>query len=488
MRAAAAALCLLIGASVAEAQLCLRLSDAGNRSSAYPECSNSSDGRVSIGERGFVLLEMLSLDHRRQGAGAPAELQLITNISVTNETLLSPAGLALRGARAAPCNASAAGSSGASPRRVACLSLHFSPAAGLQGWANLSGVASYRNSSSGDVFNQSFAYQLQVVPPLRLVDAVMAEDTVLRWQLRTRGGSAPPLEAFAVHVLNSSNAQLLPMHAVRMVVRAGVWGVELAPRRDQHGETRITLSVDAGVVCSFLVRVLPVNDVPEIRDQKLQENTSSIVCCHNTSSVVVTTFRMVDVESNASSLKITVESTNLLLVPLERVAVVRVGDNVTVTVRPRHVMCGRFMVRVRVSDGGNSTTTVVARGYISVSTVDLTLHLGADISDFSSAAARTRAEKDLADAARVDAAQVSVLAVQPGSVVIIAAINFSSPEAAKLIVTNIGREMTFGRFALAAKPVLSLSINVVGEQTRECCTLSQYMEADIQIALGVSSL
>ena len=98
--------------------------------------------------------------------------------------------------------------------------------------------------------------------------------------------------------------------------------------------------------------------------------------------------------------------------------------------------------------------------------MDLTVHLAGDMAAFASAAAKTAAEKDIATAAKVSQATVTLLAVQPGSVVLTVAIEVASPAAGQEVTRALGREMSFGRLKVGGQVVVTLGMNVIGARTR----------------------
>jgi hypothetical protein len=128
----------------------------------------------------------------------------------------------------------------------------------------------------------------------------------------------------------SSNAALVgPIHIV-LGGTASNRTVTIQPATNQFGTTLITLRVTDGALTnstSFLLTVTPVNDAPAISslgDQSIAEDTSTAALG----------FVVGDVETPASSLIVSVASSNLTLVPLSNILLGGADSNRTVTLQP----------------------------------------------------------------------------------------------------------------------------------------------------------
>jgi hypothetical protein len=127
--------------------------------------------------------------------------------------------------------------------------------------------------------------------------------------------------------------------------------VTVTPQANQSGTSTITLRVtDAELTAtdSFVFTVNPVNDPPtisDIADRTIYQNTS-------TGPI---NFTIGDVESSASSLVVSGDSSNPTLVPNSNIAFLGAGPDRSVTVMPAPLQTGTATIRVTVNDGDRST-------------------------------------------------------------------------------------------------------------------------------------
>ncbi|MBI3869870.1 MAG: HYR domain-containing protein [Verrucomicrobia bacterium] len=157
----------------------------------------------------------------------------------------------------------------------------------------------------------------------------------------------PPADL--VVTASSDNPGLVPAGGVVFGGAGNARTVTVTPAANQFGQANITLTVaDAhggrqSVV--FLLTVNSVNDTPtisKILDQAIDEDAT----------LGPIAFTIGDVETAASALNLSVNSSNTVLVPISAIALGGSGSNRTVTVTPASNASGTSLIAITVSDGG----------------------------------------------------------------------------------------------------------------------------------------
>ena len=170
-------------------------------------------------------------------------------------------------------------------------------------------------------------------------------------------GSGAPEELQTLSVsATSSNPSLIPAPAIQYVNPNANGTLVFRPAANAFGTATITVTVNDGqasdniVARSFLVTVVPVNDVPTIsaiEDRIVDENqpTGPIP------------FTVSDVETPAASLIVAASSSNPTLIPAANLVIGGTGNNRTLTVIPAPKQFGSATISVTVADAGGATAT-----------------------------------------------------------------------------------------------------------------------------------
>ena len=152
----------------------------------------------------------------------------------------------------------------------------------------------------------------------------------------------------------SSNLTLVPLNRIVFGGSGSTRTVTVTPAANQYGTSLITVTVTDGNGGSasepFLVTVTSSNDLPTISaiaDQTIPEDTSTGPL----------SFTVSDVETPAASLQLSVTSSNLTLVPLNRIVFGGSGSTRTVTVTPAANQYGTSLITVTVTDGNGGSAS-----------------------------------------------------------------------------------------------------------------------------------
>ncbi|MBL9167764.1 MAG: hypothetical protein JNN07_08485 [Verrucomicrobiales bacterium] len=199
------------------------------------------------------------------------------------------------------------------------------------------------------------------------VNAVNDAPTITSISARTinEDGTAGPI-AFTLADVDSSvntltvtpttsNSTLVPVGNIVVAGTGASRTVTVKPAANRSGSATITLTVaDASggrASSSFTTTVIAVNDPPTITTvgpQTIFENGTAGPLA----------FRIADVDSSLSGLRVSVTSSNTALVPTANIAFGGLGGNRTITIRPVRSRIGTADVTIKVTDsGGRSSTT-----------------------------------------------------------------------------------------------------------------------------------
>ena len=280
----------------------------------------------------------------------------------------------------------------------------------------------------------------------------------------------------------STNQLLLPTRDLDFTLVNDTWFLALNPPLNTFGFAKIRLSVTDGLLrqnVEFNLTVVAVNDPPVVSDIDQQLNNTA---------VLITQYKLEDVETPSDAFRLAVlrtlpgrpgladtmeyvlpcrnpciyaQTTNPILVPLSSVRFGGDAEARFLTIEPNQVMSGPVTISIFVDDLENVTHFDLPYELIS-NTVDITVSLAGTIDDFGPAA-REQAKGDFADAASVDVSKVTILDVQPGSIIVTVAISVDSPSAGNAIAAELSRLASFGQLEIGGLAVESLSLSVVGQ-------------------------
>jgi HEAT repeat protein len=281
----------------------------------------------------------------------------------------------------------------------------------------------------------------------------------------------------------SSNAALLPSQDLRFVLANDTWSLELNPLQNTFGETQIDIAVTDGLLSSsvaFNFTVSSVNDPPVASNIRQQANNSELLVCQ---------FDLNDVETDAAEFAVAplrmnsqgdssgqgspayvlpctspciyASTSHGILIPLQNIRFGGAGSSRFITIEPNQVMSGEAVVTIHLNDGQNETRFELPYSLVAM-TVDVTLTLAGTIEQFDSDA-RIQAQKDLADAAQVNPADVLIVDVRPGSIILVAAIMVKTADAGDNVAAELARLMSFGKLNVGGFKVENMQVNVVGK-------------------------
>jgi Ca2+-binding EF-hand superfamily protein len=288
-----------------------------------------------------------------------------------------------------------------------------------------------------------------------------------------------PMGTLAVSI-TSSNTVLFTQENLQLLLINDTWHMNILPSQHLFGESVLSVYATDGLLDASLminVSVISINDPPVI---------SSVESVRNDSEMQLYSFDIADVENRPGDFKIAAlvkdaddlisyescrgpciyaASSNLVLAPLKSI---RFGGNGTerwVSIKPNQVMSGKFEVVVYVDDRHNFSSFKINADIISV-TVDVRLTLEADINDFDSAA-QEGAVIDIAHAAGVDAENVLILDILPGSIILVVAITVTDKDHGIAVADEIGRLHAFGELKINGIQVTELDLQVVGSSFQQ---------------------
>ena len=160
----------------------------------------------------------------------------------------------------------------------------------------------------------------------------------------------------------SSNTTLVPTNNISLSGSGGDRLVSITPAANQSGTTTITLTVsDGSAIASdtFVLTVNAVNDTPTISDIASQTTNED-------TTIANVAFTVSDVETAATSLTISVSSSNSTLVPDGNITLGGSGSDRTISIAPVGNESGTATILVTVSDGAasSSDTFVVTVGAV----------------------------------------------------------------------------------------------------------------------------
>jgi hemin uptake protein HemP len=163
--------------------------------------------------------------------------------------------------------------------------------------------------------------------------------------------------------ISSSDQVLFPDHLISYTCNDNSYTITASPAVNQNGLATITLTItDAGgltATTSFDLTVTAINDMPlisTISDQTTQEDIS----------ISAIGFTVTDAETDASSLTVSVFSSDLSIVALENIAMSGTGTNQTISLTPTENAFGNLTITLAVSDGSLTATSAFELTVISV--------------------------------------------------------------------------------------------------------------------------
>lgn len=181
----------------------------------------------------------------------------------------------------------------------------------------------------------------------------MNEDSVLENLRFTVGDDRTAVGDLTVTVARTNEA-LLPAGSLTLTKDGALRILRIAPATNKFGQSTITLTVKDGAgltsSTSFLLTVSSVNDLPTISpisDQNVAFNTPTAAL----------PFQISDVETAATGLTLSAESSNLNLVPLSNISLRGDGSSRSIVVTPRTGISGSALIYITVidTDGGRKS-------------------------------------------------------------------------------------------------------------------------------------
>ncbi len=159
----------------------------------------------------------------------------------------------------------------------------------------------------------------------------------------------------------SSNTTVVPLANVVLGGSGASRTVTVTPVANQTGTSLITLNVSDGSLTAtdtFLLTVVAVNDAPTISDVTNKSTNED-------TAITAIPFSVGDIDTDPTSLVLSAGSSNLTLVPLDRISFGGSGASRTVSIAPAANQTGTSTITLSVSDGTLSTSdtfllTVVA--------------------------------------------------------------------------------------------------------------------------------
>jgi Bacterial Ig domain len=214
---------------------------------------------------------------------------------------------------------------------------------------------SYSGNDLGDPFSGSFTNGMgtfsYVVPNTaptvsNVTDKSTNEDTATSAIAFTIGDTTTDPASLVV-TRNSSNTILVPLANILLGGSGASRSVTISPAANQTGTSTITLTVGDGVFTTsdtFVLTVNAVNDAPTITDVGDQATSED-------NATTAISFTVGDIETTATSLVVTRNSSNTTLIPLANVVLGGSGASRTVTVTPVANQFGTSTITLAVSDG-----------------------------------------------------------------------------------------------------------------------------------------
>jgi hypothetical protein len=203
---------------------------------------------------------------------------------------------------------------------------------------------SYNGSSDGFVFK----LHPDNAPTISAIaDQITNEDTPKGPLSFTIADMETPASSLTVSG-SSSNTSLIPTSNIVFGGSGSNRTVTITPAANQYGTAVISISVSDGNTSTtetFTATVNSVNDAPtisEIVDQSTNEDIS-------TGEIA---FDINDVETAASALSLSVDSSNPALAPVSNITLGGSGTQRTVTITPAANQFGMATITITVSDGG----------------------------------------------------------------------------------------------------------------------------------------
>jgi hypothetical protein len=238
--------------------------------------------------------------------------------------------------------------------------LSLSPAPDGSGIANIT-VSVDDGGGSNNIVSRTFVVTVNPINDAPTLDAIsnitINEDSGVQAVNLTgiTSGAANESQTLTV-TATSSNPGLIATPVVNYTSPNGTGSLSLTAAANGSGTATITVSVNDGgasnniVTRTFAVIVNAVNDPPTI------SGIADLIVIKNSNSGAIP-FTVSDPETPASSLILTVASTNTILLPESVILLGGAGTNRTLSFVPTTNQVGRALITLTVSDGLLSTTT-----------------------------------------------------------------------------------------------------------------------------------
>lgn len=215
-----------------------------------------------------------------------------------------------------------------------------------------SGLATITVSVSDGITTVTRTFRLDVgagndAPTISsIADQVIDEDGATGALAFTIGDVDSPVDLLLV-TATSSNGALVASSGLVVTGSGANRSIRVTPLPNQAGTTTITIAVSDGTLSattSFRLTVNGVNDAPSI-------SVIGDVSTNEDTPVGPISFTIGDLETDASSLVITVASSDSTLVPVANITIGGSGSNRTVAIVPAANRSGSSLITITVSDG-----------------------------------------------------------------------------------------------------------------------------------------
>ena len=224
------------------------------------------------------------------------------------------------------------------------------PSSGQAGTATITVTVSDGSLSTSD----TFLLTVNSAPTISDIAALMVNEGSSTSALAFTVGDVQTAASSLTLSASSSNTTLVPNANIALGGSGANRTVTVTPASGQSGTATITLTVNDGSLSAsdtfvLTVNAAPANTAPTISDIAAQTITAG-------SSTGALAFTIGDAQTAASSLTLSISSSNTSLVPSANIVLGGSGANRTVTVTPASGQNGTATITVTVSDGSLSAS------------------------------------------------------------------------------------------------------------------------------------
>ena len=224
------------------------------------------------------------------------------------------------------------------------------PSSGQAGTATITVTVSDGSLSTSD----TFLLTVNSAPTISDIAALMVNEGSSTSALAFTVGDVQTAASSLTLSASSSNTTLVPNANIALGGSGANRTVTVTPASGQSGTATITLTVNDGSLSAsdtfvLTVNAAPANTAPTISDIAAQTITAG-------SSTGALAFTIGDAQTAASSLTLSISSSNTTLVPSANIVLGGSGANRTVTVTPASGQSGTATITLTVNDGSLSAS------------------------------------------------------------------------------------------------------------------------------------